>query len=156
MSGIVGQVGARSGVVGSTIDGTQLDYEEGTFTPTFLTGGVAASTLGSVYGFYIKIGKFVSVFIEINITSGGGSGNITVSGLPFTSRSSSGFVTTGVIVTSNIDASAEMPYIAELSNGSTTCAMRTLRKAQSGSYNSMTISNIGNSSKLSFSLTYRT
>jgi len=156
MSGIIGQVGARSGIVGSTTDSTQLDYEEGTFTPTFLTGGSASSTLDSAYGFYIKIGNFVSVFIRINITSGGGSGNITVSGLPFTSISSTGFVTTGVIVTSNIDASGEMPYIAEMSNSSTTCAMRTVRSAQSGSYNSMTISNIGNSSELSFSLTYLT
>ena len=36
MSGLVKQIGARSGIVGSTTDSTQLEYEEGTFDVALL------------------------------------------------------------------------------------------------------------------------
>ena len=50
MSGIIGGAGSKSGVIGTT----ELDYEEGTFTPTG-TGLLTAE------GTYTKIGNMVSV-----------------------------------------------------------------------------------------------
>ena len=72
MSGVIGGAGSRSGIIGQT----ELDYEEGSWTPTPGTG-----SFGS-YGFnyYRKIGGWCVVGTSIsNIT--GGMGVIT--GLPF-------------------------------------------------------------------------
>jgi hypothetical protein len=83
MSGIIGQVGARSGIVGSTTDGTQLDYEEGTFTITLDAGTV---TTGSSVGKYIKIGKLVTVYGQFEIDTGT-TASFVINSLPFTSES---------------------------------------------------------------------
>ena len=52
MSGILNTVGSKSGVIGQT----ELDYEEGTFTPKL--NGVSG---GAVGGFYTKIGNSVTI-----------------------------------------------------------------------------------------------
>ena len=82
MSGLVGQVGARSGVVGSTTDSTQLDYEEGTFSPS-ING---ASSVQYSTGVYVKIGR------NVHFSYFSGSTTLTavtasISGLPFTNGS---------------------------------------------------------------------
>jgi hypothetical protein len=82
MSGILSGVGSRSGVIGTT----ELDYEEGTWTPTLIgdSGGEIASysTRG---GSYTKIGRQVTVNIYIKVTSNSGpSGIFCVGNLPFT------------------------------------------------------------------------
>ena len=82
MSGLVGQVGARSGIVGST--STQLEYEEGTFTVTFSCNGGAAGHTFS----YVKVGNQVTVAGKVSQFSGaGGPHTITTStSLPFTPK----------------------------------------------------------------------
>ena len=79
------------------------DYEEGTFTPTF----TASTTNPSVtydaavrYGIYVKIGKtiFISGSVSITVLTSAGSGNLQISGLPFTSSSglSGGFASLSI------------------------------------------------------------
>jgi hypothetical protein len=68
------------------------DYEEGTFTPSYSTDGVNFSsiTYGARLGTYTKIGRVVSMCIELTmsaITKGSASGNVIVTGLPFTAQS---------------------------------------------------------------------
>jgi hypothetical protein len=66
------------------------DYEEGTFTPS-LSATVTSPTVtySGQQGFYTKIGNVVRFSINIGIsTYSGGSGNIQVQGLPFTSAAS--------------------------------------------------------------------
>ena len=85
MSGIIGQVGAKSGIISSggsasagtvTLAGTTgLDYEEGTWTPTYSNASAATS------GSYKKIGK--KVFIEGWIYADGGASGAEFGGLPF-------------------------------------------------------------------------
>jgi hypothetical protein len=61
------------------------DYEEGTFTPTIAgstTAGTATYTAQN--GKYTKIGRQVSVSIDIRYTGGTGTGNLQIAGLPFT------------------------------------------------------------------------
>jgi hypothetical protein len=59
------------------------DYEEGTWTPAFLTG---TFTYGSRTGYYRKIGSQVTVWFSVNWSAVSGAGNsISVTGLPFTS-----------------------------------------------------------------------
>jgi hypothetical protein len=74
----------------STDANTLDDYEEGTWTPTLTTAGGSAPT-GIGYDFrsatYTKIGnRVIARFgFKLNAISSVGSGEITVTGLPFTS-----------------------------------------------------------------------
>jgi len=64
------------------------DYETGTFTPTLAPTSGSYTSSGTQLGFYTKIGKLVHIQISSTITNvGSGSGNINVTGLPFTSAS---------------------------------------------------------------------
>ena len=69
------------------------DYEEGTWTPSYL-GSVSNPTVTYSFreGRYVKIGQFVWVFFEISASSfSGGSGTLRIGGLPFTSSGNGGF-----------------------------------------------------------------
>jgi hypothetical protein len=63
------------------------DYEEGTWTPTLTASGSAPTvTYNFRSGVYRKVGSMVYVQFGINInTVSGGSGEILITGLPFTS-----------------------------------------------------------------------
>ena len=61
------------------------DYEEGTFTPVVegsTTAGTATYDLQS--GKYTKVGRLVSISLFVSYNSGTGTGNLVVTGLPFT------------------------------------------------------------------------
>jgi hypothetical protein len=68
------------------------DYEEGTFTPTFVSsGGGESVTYDDQSGFYTKIGDRVLFNLSLGTDAvSGGSGYIQVHGLPFTVRGSVG------------------------------------------------------------------
>ena len=91
MSGLVKQIGARSGIVGSTTDSTQLDYEEGTWTPAMSTiwSGPSSTGFSVNSAKYIKTGNQVTLEFSITQTTST-SENIAVddrwqvTGLPFT------------------------------------------------------------------------
>ena len=77
MSGIINSVGAKSGIIGTT----ELDYEEGTWTPTFANSSVNPA------GQYIKVGNLVYISCQmasIGSTAGGSSIEGDMGGLPFT------------------------------------------------------------------------
>ena len=79
MSGIVGQAGSKSGVIGET----EIDYETGEWTPSGDTWTLA----GTVFkGTYTKIGNLViaEVMFESVTTNSGGSVTNRLNGLPFT------------------------------------------------------------------------
>lgn len=60
------------------------DYEEGTFTPTVIGSSTAGTaTYSTQVGAYRKIGSLVYITIQLEYTSGNGSGNLLISGLPF-------------------------------------------------------------------------
>jgi hypothetical protein len=79
------------------------DYEEGAFTPELRASGGTNPTVNySVQsGFYIKIGRYVFVSINLNWTSqSGGTGLVRVGNLPITPSANS-----------NIRALGSIPYI---------------------------------------------
>ena len=81
MSGIIGRAGSRSGVIGTT----EIDYEEGTYTPYFQVSGsnISGGSYTTQLGSYTKIGNIAHVFIDILLSAEGiSSGAIQVS-LPF-------------------------------------------------------------------------
>ena len=95
MSGIIGGAGSKSGVIGTT----ELDYEEGTWTGVF-SGASNACTMNGSYttGTYTKIGNMVIVTgFFVNNSLGSASGNMYLTGLPFTCLNS-GTAYTGVAV----------------------------------------------------------
>jgi hypothetical protein len=61
------------------------DYEEGTWTPVFSASGLTGQTYTSREGTYTKIGKLVTVWYEVVLSSKGtgGSGEAYINGLPF-------------------------------------------------------------------------
>ena len=64
------------------------DYEEGTWTPGVIGSGTAGSfSGGSVSGNYTRIGNSVAVWFGVTGTQSGASGALTITGLPFTSKS---------------------------------------------------------------------
>jgi hypothetical protein len=70
------------------------DYEEGTWTPAYITTGVGFTTMtmSVLSATYTKVGRQVTVRSYIatdNVDTAGATGNIRVSGLPFTSNGSS-------------------------------------------------------------------
>ena len=66
------------------------DYEEGTFTPV-LGGGSPTYSTNNTTGYYVKIGRMVHITIQIAIVvTAAGSGNFSITGLPFTSGTVAG------------------------------------------------------------------
>jgi len=60
------------------------DYEEGSFTATLTGHGAAPNTAVTTTGTYTKVGRQVSVYMDFNNKdTTGASGNIKVTGLPF-------------------------------------------------------------------------
>jgi hypothetical protein len=77
--------------VASSDANTLDDYEEGTWTPalTFATPGTLALTYNLQSGIYTKIGRLVTVIFKVSFAAAGiikgtASGNLSITGLPFT------------------------------------------------------------------------
>lgn len=87
-AGITLGTATGSYVAANTID----DYEEGVFTPTYVgSGGNPTVAYGTQSGIYTKVGRLVTFRIALVTTSSsGGSGNLEISGLPFTVVSGQG------------------------------------------------------------------
>ena len=67
------------------------DYEEGSFTATYV-GSTTAGSSPSVTGYYTKIGRLVTVTItQDNFTSTSAAGNLRYTGLPFAASSAGGY-----------------------------------------------------------------
>ena len=78
MSGIIGSIGSKSGIIGET----ELDYEEGTWTPKQDSSGTAFGGWGN--GSYIKIGSNVNVWFDVQNYD---SNDPKIYNLPFTKDS---------------------------------------------------------------------
>jgi hypothetical protein len=79
MSGIIGSTGSKSGVIGWT----EIDYEEGEWTPSL---NLSSVSWGIRYGRYTKIGDTVTIWCRMTVSSHSSSTsttNHTLSGIPF-------------------------------------------------------------------------
>jgi len=66
------------------------DYEEGTWTPVIIgTTTAGAGTYSTQTGSYTKVGRQVTVTLSLAWSAHTGTGNMKVSGLPFTSANDS-------------------------------------------------------------------
>ena len=64
------------------------DYEEGSFSPVIEgTTSAGTATYSRQAGVYTKVGNCVNFWVDIIYSSGSGSGNLKITGLPYTSSS---------------------------------------------------------------------
>jgi len=79
MSGIIGGTGSRSGVIGET----EIDYEEGSWTPGLHDGGTSLGMdtgNSGTFGYYVKIGNTIHIKGRLKLSSGTmNSGTLTIS-----------------------------------------------------------------------------
>jgi hypothetical protein len=105
----------------STDANTLDDYEEGTWTPAFGTSGTAFTsvTYSGQTGVYTKVGRLVTVSMRIEIsarTVGSASGDLLITGLPFTSSNTFGFWTGSVLTNST---ATNNPSVVRVTGNST-------------------------------------
>jgi hypothetical protein len=78
-------------VGGSVTSKTLDDYEEGTWTPAYSTSGGSFSYDSATQGQYTKIGNVVTLYFRIYTTNSTvGTGDVTITGLPFAEAIPSG------------------------------------------------------------------
>jgi len=153
-------IGATSNTDANTLD----DYEEGTFTPIY-EGSSSDPTItyntDSTVATYVKIGELVHIQgrIRTNSTSGG-SGNLLLGGLPFTSYSSSNYYAGFTVAYSRYWASDHFPIALYTYNGTTTCFLSTgrssdLRDGLGELVTASDLTNGANSNDIIFTGTYR-
>lgn len=103
------------------------DYEEGTFTPVATYSGTNTPTYSGQLGRYTKIGRIVQIQILLSWNENGSTGNLLITGLPFTSvlsntRAVPSFLSYGLLlVTSSITGYVEnnFAYIVPMVNDNT-------------------------------------
>jgi hypothetical protein len=96
------------------------DYEEGTFTPTVIGSTTAGTATYAVQNArYTKTGRTVFVEVLLNWSAGTGTGNLRVSGLPFTSASTVTTPSLALSICSDITMSASHILTARIADNST-------------------------------------
>ena len=127
------------------------DYEEGTWTPAIEGNAGGASTLSVAYGDYTKVGRQVTVRGRIEFSastlSGGG---IYMSGLPFTSNSTTSSYSIGSLLAENI---VYLGQIYSFINPNAT-VLYFLTGVTSTTSSALAGSAFGSTSKATFAITY--
>jgi hypothetical protein len=132
------------------------DYEEGTWTP-------ALSATGATFGYalqtgrYTKIGNTVVIHARVALSSAsGGSGNVIVTGLPFTAAAliSSNNVGQQGIVGRSSGFAGDTPMSIEV-DATTTNASLSYRTASNGGTTLLAYADLGNSADFLFTVTYQ-
>ena len=144
-----------SATVGTGTSELLADYEEGTFTPVLAFGGASVGiTYGTpIIGRYTKIGQMVFIQLYIALTSKGSStGDATITGLPFTSASTTG-VRGGASFSVNYNVSfADQIYGFIQSN---TSVISLLETTNAGAITTITDTNFANDSEFSMIASYQ-
>ena len=152
-----GLITASAGVAigGTGSDNTLDDYEEGTFSPVFHTGGsVNGLTHSYSLGTYTKIGNRVILngFAALSGKDGASiaGGNVTIAGLPFTISSSNNAYSAAAIRIQNINFADQCSLATVV--GSTTLDFREITNG--GSVTTLTDGNIASNSYVIFDIAY--
>jgi len=152
--------GIYLGVTSATASNLLDDYEEGTWTPAYVSG---LGSFGSITylgqsGYYTKIGRIVQITFVIStnaITVGTASADVRISGLPF-SISSSG-VTSGAAVFGTAWGGDNPSFVA-LESGNSYLNLN-YRTTSNGNLTASDVSDLStgsNANKILASFTYQT
>ncbi len=144
--------GASSNAAGMTSE-TLNDYEEGTWTPTVTASGSNPTvTYNTQAGTYVKVGK--NVFITVDVrwnTLSGGSGNVNVSGLPFTSNA---YYSTSVVAEKSGANLTSSGNILTVETNISAASLVFLQTIQTGASSGYAVGNLGSTGYLIFSMSY--
>jgi hypothetical protein len=119
--------GVHLGVTSATSSNLLDDYEVGTFTPHLSTTGTNFTSIGynTQTGEYVKVGDLVIAHARTTLnalTVGSPSGNVVISGLPFTSKDTTDMASSiGFVSNINFDISS----FGTIDVGATTSANNT-------------------------------
>jgi len=129
------------------------DYEEGTWTPAGVLTTPGTSASSSVVGTYTKVGRLVTVATNFTFTKGTGTGNFSVSGLPFTVGSA--LVYTAVALQCERVGSASN-VVGAYANPSSTTVQFLLMPQGTTATAVLTDAALGTTAAIRFSVTYAT
>jgi hypothetical protein len=124
------------------------DYEEGTWTPT-ITG---VSTYTAQNAVYTKIGKFVTVYGEIEATDPGGLAAFDIASLPFAIQATVGYPVGNVFPVLGWTTNATA-LILQGTPGATTARVYWLSNGATN-FNNITSSDLAATFNVEFSLSY--
>jgi hypothetical protein len=125
---------AVTGGTGTATGNVLNDYEEGTWTGSLLGVTTNPTVPVTATGSYTKVGRIVRISIQFsNVSTVGASGQLTVSGIPFTNSSIAAIgnafignsivtITGPVFAAVGSGASSNVDLICQLSTGDTTTA----------------------------------
>jgi hypothetical protein len=115
MSGIIGGAGSKSGVIGET----EIDYEEGTWTPTPKgSSGTTGSWAHTMTGHYTKIGRTVFVTGYGYISNKGSfTGDFECKGLPYTIGVQASNSVIGLFPSTSVDAAMRTVHMPQNDTG---------------------------------------
>ena len=152
MSGVVGSAGSKSGAIGET----EIDYEEGTWTPAITASTIGTLTYTWQTGTYVKTGRHVQCIGFIQLGGSGITGNsgaFTLTGLPFTCyHGGSGFMNGGGIVFWHNAFADSAPQVLRLVENTATALG--YRYATDSAIDSADISKFQNNGQFGFTLHY--
>ena len=128
------------------------DYEEGTFTPAFAFSTSGSVTYGTQEGRYTKVGRLVTCNIALGLSAvSSPTGEVTITGLPFTSGSGESSVSSASIgIMRNFATAVSLRLYKSVS----TTIMVTEKNATNAGYTSLAGSDLGSSTLLYFTVTY--
>ncbi len=130
------------------------DYEEGTFTPTFVSSGGGTPTYSFQNGTYTKIGDRVLITCSIGISALNtlAAGTLTIAGLPFTTKNASARYVYATFVF-NLATTAITQIMSSSINNVTDIQ---LWRYASGTNTQMTVSDISGTAQIYLSGQYET
>jgi hypothetical protein len=112
-----GQIKFPATQVASADANTLDDYEEGTFTPTVRgTTTVGTASYSGQNGSYVKVGRLVHFQLIVVWSSGTGTGDLEVGGLPFNTTNDSTFPAVTIGYANNLALTANTTPLALLRN----------------------------------------
>jgi hypothetical protein len=127
------------------------DYEEGTFTPTVSGGSTAGSgTYSSQVGKYVKIGGKVFVEVALVWSAHTGTGNMFLTGLPFTSAADESGAGISVGRVNNLAITALCYLTGYILNSNTAIALRAIPTG-GGAENAV---GLDTAAEINYSITY--
>lgn len=118
------------------------DYEEGTFTPTFVSTG-ATFSYGNQHGNYTKVGNLVYFAIRVVLNASGNTltaNALSIAGLPFTTRASTPSQYQYAMGWLN-SSTAYVNMQAVITNGQTSLLVRGLTAASTSGFDTTANSN---------------
>jgi hypothetical protein len=134
------------------------DYREGTWTPSLTSSGGGSATYFAQVGYYHKKGSEVHASGYINMTSKGtlAAGNVSISGLPFTTANLSNHYSVANMSYWGQMAVALSHLSAFSAPNSTSCLVVAVKQGSGlGSVQTLTVADITNTVELMFDITYR-